>query len=196
MKWFLKSLISLTDQIEPSGSDRTSSSIDLIFSVLTDFEPNFIMIQTRIWFHPPSPHKNEFLIFHFNIEIPKKSNTFEQYSNFIHHSNRLWETNNMWFIKHWNSKMSNFGEIIFYSPLPKYEFHFDKISYTFSLMIVYFQQNDRSFKIWGSYTLAYRILSVSRLYTDRVLSAKLSYTFNFRIVYFQPWSYTIRVTRT
>ena len=68
--WFSKSFISLTDQIKPSGSDSTSSSIKLIFSALTYIEPNFMMIQTRIWFDHPCRHKNDFLIFRFNIKNP------------------------------------------------------------------------------------------------------------------------------
>ena len=83
-----------------------------------------LILSHILWWSKPefdsTTHVDRKMTFWFSIstlKIRKKSNTFEQYSNFIHHSNRLWETNNMRYIKHWNSKMSNFGEIIFYSPI-------------------------------------------------------------------------------
>ena len=42
--WFPESVISLTDQIKPSGSDLTSGSIGRKFCALTSFEPNFMKI--------------------------------------------------------------------------------------------------------------------------------------------------------
>ena len=72
--WFLIFLISLTDQIEPSGTDSTSGSIDQIFSALTYFEPNFMMILAIIRFDQPCRQENDFLIFHFNMKNQKNFN--------------------------------------------------------------------------------------------------------------------------
>ena len=74
LKRFLKSSISLTDQIKPSGFDSTSGSIDLIFSAPTYFEPNFKISITLIRFDQPCRQENDLLIFHFNMKNQKNFN--------------------------------------------------------------------------------------------------------------------------
>ena len=65
-------LISLTNLIQPSGSDSTSGSIDKIFSAPTYFEPNFQIIFTKIRFDQPCRQQNDFLIFDFTMKNQKK----------------------------------------------------------------------------------------------------------------------------
>ena len=56
--------------------------------------------------------------FPFQHEKSKKLQLrFNNTPTSIHHSNLLWEPNNMRFIKNINPKMSNFGELKFFSPM-------------------------------------------------------------------------------
>ena len=87
--------------------------------------PSLILSQIFWWLWPKFywiNHVVRKMTFRFSIstwKIQKTSKTLNDTISSIHHSNSFLETNNMKFIRNWNSKISNFGELFSFSPLWK-----------------------------------------------------------------------------
>ena len=108
----------LTYWLWPRVCRPTSGAIGLKFTALGSIEPNYRMQWKFFWFDHPGRKSNVILISDIWHEKSKKSSTWLDHTIwYIYHSIHLILLYKMSWLNLRFSKMSNFGKLIFFSPL-------------------------------------------------------------------------------